>query len=167
MHIRHITCIHTCTHTYMCLFIYTLRTAVLIANNIPNVWHNLRWLPFCRTCWKRSLCGVLQYNWTNHESWDIGQNVQWVCHFIIHAVVLLYAAVGRVKGNNQLTHLAIWGPRVPSHLHHVCVRAHCSTVAPSMRGMLIEIYYCDGYGLGQAVAWVGTILPHSTMRLFT
>ena len=50
-------------------------------------------------------------------------------YLLIHAVVLLYAAVGRVKGNNQLTHLAIWGPRVPSHLHHVCVRAHCSTLS--------------------------------------
>ena len=35
-------------------------------------------------------------------------------YLLIHAVGLLYAAVGRVKGNNQLTHLAIWGPRVPS-----------------------------------------------------
>ena len=25
---------------------------------------------------------------------------------------------------------------------------------PSMRGMLIGIYYCVGYGLGQAVAWL-------------
>ena len=103
-------------------------------------------------------------------SWGIGQNLHWRCTFsLVLAAVLLYDAAGRVpvvnvvNGQNQYSlSLNPWY-NFPTWL--------CGTLAylifttsllefivaqspHSMRGMLIGIYYCIGYGLGQAVAWL-------------
>ena len=103
-------------------------------------------------------------------SWGIGQNLHWRCtFFLVLAAVLLYDAAGRVpvvnfvNGQNQYSLFLNPWYNFPTWL--------CGTLAylifttsllefivaqspHSMRGMLIGIYYCVAYGLGQAVAWL-------------